>query len=414
MALRDGVAEQDIEPPVTAVPARWAVTAVFFLNGLLLSSYIIRLPSLKADHHLNDGQLGLLATLFGAAAVITMQFVGSVVAQVGSARIIRIALVVMPIMLVGIGLPAGIIEFAVAVFLMGAVHGTLDVAMNAHAVAVERLRQRPVMSGCHAAWSISAILASLLAAALIRAGVTTTANFLIVSGIVLVAGFAVSPLLLPASVDRRSEPRSTTTTPGWRTGWTRTVIRLGLTGFALMICDGAVLTWSVIFLHDNRGNALAAASLAVTAYTAFQTLGRLTGDRLKVRYGEGTLFRVGGAIGTVGFAVAVLGPWLWISIVGFAILGLGTSVLIPLTFSAAGHAGGSGPGAAAVVARFATLAYAGILLGPALIGWIAQGIGLPWTLAALIPLLGIVAAAGLRTGPGPVDADVETRLPESS
>jgi MFS family permease len=129
----------------------------------------------------------------------------------------------------------------------------------------------------------------------------------------------------------------------------------------------------------------------VTAYMAGQTTGRLVGDRLTLRYGARRVFRTGGLIGVVGLAVAVLSPPPGIAITGFAVLGVGASVLLPLTFSAVGHAGGSGPGAAVFVSRFTTFTYAGILVGPALIGWIAQIVGLTWTMAALIPILAAVA-----------------------
>jgi MFS family permease len=110
-----------------------------------------------------------------------------------------------------------------------------------------------------------------------------------------------------------------------------------------------------------------------------------------VRYGAAGLFRAGGLVATVGLALAVLSPDPAGAVAGFAVVGLGGSFLLPLTFSAAGHAGGTGPGAATFVARFTTFTYAGILLGPAAIGWIAQAIGLQWTLGLLVPLLAAVA-----------------------
>jgi MFS family permease len=379
-------------PDTEARRGRWAVTAVFLLNGLTLASYIVRLPSIKVAQHLSDAQLGMVSTVFGAAAIIAMQFVGALVARYGSARVIRIGLVALPLVLVGIGLARGFLGLAVAGVLLGVVHGTLDVSMNGHAVAVERRLGRPIMNGCHGAWSVSAVAASLTGAALIAAHVAVLSHFIGIAAVVTVAGLVVGRYLLPASADRapshdgRSSPQ-----PGWRSGWSRAVIALGLTGTVLMVAEGAVLTWSGVFLHDIRGASLALASLAVTAFTACQTGGRLFGDRLTVRYGAGRLFRTGALVAMVGFAVAVLVPDAAGAVAGFAVVGFGGAFLIPLTFRAAGHAGGTGPGAAGFVARFTTFTYTGILLGPALIGWVAQGIGLQWTLALIVPLLGTVA-----------------------
>jgi MFS family permease len=383
------------------VRGRRAVTAVFFLNGLTLGSYIVRLPSLKVGLQLGTVQLGLVSTLFGVAALVAMQFVGGLVSRFGSARLIRVTMFALPLVLVGVGLGRGFAGLSVAAVVLGGVHGTTDVSMNAHAVAVERRLGRPVMSGCHAAWSVSAAVASLVGAGVIAAGVAPVTHFLGIAAVVLVGGLVVGPFLLPASADRTGVEApgvdgagvdgAGTVVPGRRYGWTRAVVALGLTGFVLMIGEGAALTWSGVFLHDTRGTSLAVASTAITAYTACQTVGRLVGDRLTVRYGAGNLFRAGGLVATAGFALAVLSPHPAGAVAGFAIAGLGGSALMPLTFSAAGRAGGAGPGAAALVARLTTFTYAGILAGPALIGWVAVAIGLQWTLGLVVLLLAAVA-----------------------
>lgn len=393
------------------VRGRWAVTAIFFLNGLTLSTYLVRVPSLKVDHHLSTGQLGLVSTFFGAAALVTMQFVGALVARYGSALLIRLTMFAMPLVLVGIGFTRGFLGLAVVAILLGAVHATTDVSMNAHAVAVERMLGRPVMSGCHAAWSVSAVVASGAGAGLLAAGVPPLAHFIGVAALVLVAGLAVGPSLLPASADRAEvvgqaaagqaaaagdaadgdEAAPAPDRENRRAGWSgRGLLVLGLTGFVLMIAEGSALVWSGVFLHDSRGASLAVASTAVTAYTACQTAGRLVGDRLTMRYGAPRLFLVSGLAATVGLTVAVLSPHPLGVVAGYAIAGIGGSALLPLTFSAAGHAGGTGPGAAAFVARFSTFTYSGVLIGPAIMGWVAELIGLQWTLGLLVPLVALV------------------------
>lgn len=371
--------------------ARWAVTAVFFLNGALLSTYTVRLPSLKAGLGLTDGELGIILTLFGAAALPTMQFAGPLVARFGSARVMRLALVVLPLTLFGIGLSPNFGGVVVAVLLMGMVHGLLDVSMNAHAVAVERTLKQPIMNGCHAAWSLGSVAAALIGAAVIQGGINPAPHFLWFGGVLIVVGTAVSWWLLPPSADRVEKspddpkPRAT-----WRSGWTRTVVVFGMMGFIVLLLESGVSSWSSIFLHDSRGATLTVAALGYTAFTACQTAGRLIGDRLNTRFGRPTLFRFNGVVALAGLAVALLVPSPPVAIAGFALLGLGESVLLPLIFSAVGHAGGDGPGAATFLSRFTTFTYAGLLIGPALIGWSAQGISLFWTLTGLLPLLAVV------------------------
>jgi predicted MFS family arabinose efflux permease len=374
------------------IPGRWPTTAVFFLNGVLLCSYLVRIPSLKAAQHLDDGQLGLVGMLFGASALVTMQFVGAMVARIGTARVIRLGLFAMPLALVMTGLREGVLVFLLAIVALAAVHGTLDVAMNSQAVTRERLAGRPILSGCHAAWSVSAVVASVIGAGMVAFGVSPATDFACIGAVVIVGGLLLGRRLFDAESGTTDIKK---TRVRWRSGWNGTVVRLGLTGFALMLGEGAALGWGAIFLHESRGASLAVASTALTAYTGSQTVGRLRGDRLKTRYGARTMFRVGALVAASGFAIALLSPWPVVCVAGFAIFGLGASSLIPMTYSAAGQAGGDGPDAAVFVSRFTTFTYSGVLLGPALIGAVAQLVGLSWTLATLLPVLLLLAAVSL-------------------
>jgi MFS family permease len=366
------------------------VTAVFFVNGCLVSSYLARIPSIKVEHQLSESQLGIILTLFGAAALVSMQFVGGLVARTGSRRLIGLALAVLPILLAAVGQARGVVQLGIAVALMGLVHGAVDVAMNAHAVAVERLRGRPIMSGCHAAWSVSAVLASLVSAAVTRGGVEIGTQFVIFGAVLLIAGqLATRGLLPPAADQARNEKRST-----WSSGWTRPVLIFGSMGFVVMIGEAAVISWGGVLVHESRGAGLATAGLAFTAFTACQTAGRLIGDRLTERYGADVLFRGCALVAVAGLTVVVAVPFWPAAIAGFALAGLGGSVLLPLIFSAVGRV--AGVEAATAVSRLTTFTYAGILIGPAIVGWFAAGVGLVWTFTGLLPLLlGVAANARL-------------------
>jgi MFS family permease len=373
--------------------ARWSVTEVFFVNGCLVSSYISRIPSLKVEYQLTESQLGVVLTLFGAAALVSMQFVGGLVARFGTRQLIRLALGLLPILLIGVGQARSVVQLGVAVALMGLVHGAVDVSMNAHAVAVERLRGVPIMNGCHAAWSVSAVLASLVGAAVTRAGLGTGTHFLYAGILLLIAGQFATRSLLPSSADRsRTAPAGKRT--GWTAGWTRPVLIFGAMGFVVMIGEAAVISWSGVLLHESRGAGLATAGMAFTAFTAFETIGRLIGDRLTELCGAHVVFRLGALLAVTGLAVVIAVPLWPVSLAGFALVGLGGSVLLPLIFSAVGREGGDA--AATAVSRLTTFTYAGILIGPAVVGWFAGAVGLIWTFAGLLPLfLGVAARSRL-------------------
>lgn len=373
--------------------ARWAITGVFAVNGLLVASYLVRIPSLQSAHGLTDAALAAILTCWGVAAIAAMQLVGGLVARFGSATLIRVSLVALPIALCGIGWADRPWTLAVAVAASGALVGTLDTAMNAHAVLVEHRLGRPIMSSCHAAVSGSAILAAALGAAALHLGISMDTHMLILGVILLPAGLALSARLLPHI--EHDMPERTARRRDGRTGWTRPVLILGVLGMTLMLCEAAVISFGGVFLHSEREATLAQAALGYGAFTLFQTAGRVAGDRLTQRLGRTRLFRLHAIIGLLGVIIVVTGQTSTVSLLGFAVVGYGTSVLVPLVFSAAGRAGGAD--SAHFIAHTTTFIYAGILIGPALVGWSGQLIGLTATFACFIPLLAAVALSAPAT-----------------
>jgi MFS family permease len=377
--------------PTTAGPAQSrarirVATAVFLLNGLTLSTWIVRVPALKRDLTLTDVQVGALGVAFAVAAIAAMQVVGAVVHRYGSATVLRVALVAMPVLLAAAGSAPGPLALAGVAAALGAAHGTTDAAMNAHAVAVERSVERPILNRCHAAWSASAALASLASAGAAGLGVPTRAYLALAGAFLLGAGLVLGLALRPV-VSAPSTPRT-----GRRQGWTRPLVVLGLTGTLLMVCEGSALGWGALLLQDAQGAPLGVATLAVTAYTAAQTAGRLLGDGWSRRHGAARVYRAGALLAAAGLTVAVLAPVPALGILGFAVMGTGMATLLPLTFSAVGVVAGTGSLPHAV-ARFTTFTYGGVLLGPALVGGAAQVAGLPLTLGCLAPGLLVLAVA---------------------
>jgi MFS family permease len=348
--------------------------AVFFLNGLTLCTYLVQLPALKHRLGLSDALLGLISVLFAGAAITAMQVVGRLVHRFGTVGVLRCTLVAMPLLLVAVGTAGRVGVLALAVTALGAVHGTTDAAMNAYAVA----QRRPILNRCHAAWSVSAVLASLVAASAARVG----PEYLFYAGGVLLIGGLLLGLWLREATPVDAEPSRT----GARGGWTRPLVLLGLSGTLLMICEGAALGWGALLLRDHKHASLGVAALAITAYTAAQTVCRLFGDGLHVRFGAPRIYRLGTGVAAAGLLGAVSAPDAWLGVAGFALMGLGMATLLPLTFSSVGTIS-TAEDLPWSVARFATFTYGGVLAGPALIGLVAGIAGLPWTLGALAPAL---------------------------
>ncbi|MEV7806633.1 MFS transporter [Microbispora sp. NPDC088329] len=389
--------------------ARVAVTAVFAVNGALIAAFAVRTPSLKADHGLTEALLGLLIALDGVAALVATRVAGRLAARIGSAWVVRIAAVALPLALLGMGLAGGTVHLAAAMLLVGAANGLLDTGMNAQAVMVERAAHRPIMNGCHAAWSIGSVAGSLTGGAAAQAGMSLATHYLILGAVVTAVVLVVGRGLPAEEPFAGPSPARTDDVAGrraWRAGWTRRVLLLGAMGAAVLACEGAVITWSGVFLHEDRGASLGVASLGLVAFTACQTAGRLVGDRLSARHPARVLVRNGTAMAAAGLTAVVVAPTPLLAVAGFALAGLGLATPLPLIFSAAGHTGAEEGAAAATaaVARLTTMTYSAMLLAPALVGRLAQFLGLTWTLALLVPLLVTVAwkaPAAIRTAIGP-------------
>jgi fucose permease len=371
--------------------ARWAITAVFGGNGMLIASLVVRTPQLKLDLDLSPAQLGLVSAVFGVSAVLAMQVAGALAARVGSGWVVRAAILVLPVGLVGIGSAPNLAALFALLLGFGAVHGLLDVTMNAHAVAVERALGRPIMNGCHAAWSIGAVVGSLAGSAAAQGGMARQAHYAVLAAVLMPAALVCGRSLLPAYADRRAGV-ATPARASWRAGWSRRILAFGAMGATVLTVEAAVANWSGVYLHENLGAPLGTAALGYLAFTACQTAGRLVGDRLQARGSAARLVATGTLVSAAGLTATVLSPWPALAVAGFAVAGIGLASPLPVLFGVVGHLGTSGSGAATTVARFSTMTYSGILLAPALIGWVAELVGLTWTLAGLIPLLALVAS----------------------
>lgn len=380
--------------------AAWPARAVFFLNGLVCASYIASLPALKGVFRLDDGALGGVSFTFAFAALVGMQAMGRLTAVVGAGTVLRVSLLALPLLLITLPSARGLGGLLVAVGAFGAVHGATDAAMNVYAVGIERAHGRRLVNSCHAAWSASAVVASLAMGVTTAAGLDLRVRTTAVAAIALAGGMVVASTLTAGHPVR---PRRRGVRTRRRRRWPRSLLVWGLAGTALMVCEGGVLGWGAVMLHDGRGASLALSAGAVTGFAVGQTAGRLAGDRLAHRYGPRAVFLAAGALGVCGLVVAVLVPEPAVAVAGFAVAGLGMSVLLPLLFSAVGRAASDDSASGLLVTRFTGFVYTGILLGPAVLGIAAGRVGIAVAMGMLVPVLAAVTIVAGRamSGTGP-------------
>lgn len=364
-------------PTNTAAPprrARVAVIIFFMLHGLIFASWIVRIPDIKTQLRLSDGELGLALLGAPAGAVAGQFLVGWLLSKYGSKTITVATAIAWCLLFPLLGLTPHMLVLMFVLFLYGLLAGGFDVAMNAQAATVEKLYGRPIMASFHGTWSVASLIAASIGGFLAGHAVPVELHFLAVSLLVLaVIGFAQRDLV---SEERpiAAERHSFALVP-------RALLPLGMIAFCVLLFEGAVGDWSAVYLRETLGSPPTEAAAAFVVFNLLMTAGRLTGDNLTLRLGPATMVRGGGLLALSGLLIFVLSPPPLLAIFGCALIGAGLACTFPLVISAAARNTGTSPGRA--ISSMATVGYAGNLLGPPLIGGLAELLSLRGALSML-------------------------------
>jgi fucose permease len=363
--------------------------------GLTGGVWMARVPSAKSQVHLSDGTLGIALLAVPVGLVLGAALAERLVDRVGSRVLCRICGVGSCVVLVTPGLAHTLPELMAGLFVIGVVGGTLDVSQNAQGVRVEAAYARPVMTSMHACYSLGAILGSLAGGGLAWAGVALFPSLAAIGVAGALIDGTAGRWLLPGKPDPgtrevslgEASPAPSGTplpkdSPDARRRVRRLVLALAVLGVCGLVGEGAAGDWSAVYLKDNLGTSAGLAALGFSAFSVTMTLGRGVGDRLIRRFGVVSVIRVGGLIATAGLGLALATPAPAVAIAGFTAFGAGLSIVVPQVFAAGGRADPFRPGSG--LAKVVGLGYAGMATGPAIIGLVANSIGLH--LALLIPL----------------------------
>ncbi|WP_300035337.1 MFS transporter [uncultured Roseobacter sp.] len=375
-----------------------AVTAAFLFNGLLFGVWASRVPAFKERFDLEPGALGLLLLALAAGAIVSFPLAGALSEKWGADRLtLRCGWVYGPV-LVGLALAPGPVSLGAALFLFGAVHGSMDVAMNGWGAQCEDRLKRSTMSVFHAMFSLGAGIGAASGYVAVRSGLEPQVHFIIVA---FAGGLTAVAIMIPAVQERVAATPDNTSGPllALPTG---PLVLIGLIAFTASMGEGAIADWSAVFLRTAVGSGKAQAALGYATFSVTMVLVRLSGGRLVERFGPVVTTRASAASAFAGLTTVVLGQTPIVVLGGFALVGAGYAVLMPLAFSRAARDAHVAPGPA--IAAVATLGYGGLLLGPPVIGFVAQmtGLRLSFVLLALLALLAFALAPALRTS-GPRD-----------
>ncbi len=364
--------------------ARIAVTVTFIINGFSAGSFVARIPDFKRILDVSNGTLGLSLLFVSAGVFLALKPAGKYSAKFGSQPVIFFSTIALALSYLLLGFLFSLTWFWITLFIFGFVLATQDVSMNAHAVVVEQRAGRRLMSVFHAMFSVGTLFGGILGGVFSQLEITPLSQALLLALAYIVAALLVRPLLLPASADTHHFGDEK------RAKHPFIFVILGLFGLFAALSEGAAGDWGGVLARETFGATPFISTLPYIVFCTAMIIGRLSGDYLAHRFGASKVIAAGGVIAGTGLSAGLLIGGIPAIMVAWFLLGIGLSVVIPLMFSAAGtialtkYSGVIAPSEA--VAKVSGVSYFGFVIGPPLIGFIADAFELRWTLMLLVGL----------------------------
>ncbi|TMU96132.1 MFS transporter [Brucella haematophila] len=363
---------------------RIAVALLFLANGYIFGGWAPKIPEFAARLGLDSAGMGLMILVFGIGSLSMMPVAGALSAQRGSGAVVRIfAIAFIPALLI-IALVPNVVTAVIVMFYFGGTMAAMDVAMNANAVAVEKSMRRAIMSSCHAFWSLGGLIGAASGGFLIaQFGSTVHA---LVSTVVAAVLIAVAwPSVIADKFHHPSGEKQKLTLPRNPLPWL-----VGVMALFSMVPEGAIIDWSAYHMRQDLGASVTLAGFGFAAFSFSMAVMRFAGDLVRDRFGAVRTLRACTVIAIIGMLIVGFSTDPYVSLVGFAICGIGISNMVPIAFSMAGNMPGVNPSVGLSIAT--TLGYSGMLVAPSLIGFVASHSGFGVVFIALPALLLVVLA----------------------
>ncbi|MEV8512627.1 MFS transporter [Dactylosporangium sp. NPDC051484] len=371
--------------------ARVAVAGAYFVQGFCFAGLLTQVAALQRKFGFDDTQLSLVLLAVPVVAGVGSVVAGLLSARLGSSPVLRAGGPGVCLAITLAGFAAQRWQLYVALAFVGLMLGLVDATMNMQGVGVERRYRRPVLNSFHAAWSAGAILGALATSGTAHLGWSIGASLGAVAATGVVLALLVGPGQLRRAEEALQTPAATQAATETQIPW-RPIILVGVAMMLMFVADSAVSNWSSVFIEKALHASTSVAALGLAAYQTTMLLGRTAGDRLVSRFSPTAVVSVGGVVGGLGLILVAASGTPALSIAGFAVVGLGLSLVVPQSFSAAGRLDPAGTGIA--IARVNLFNYVGFVVGAGMIGAVAESLSLRW--AFVIPAVlvaGIVALA---------------------
>jgi MFS family permease len=343
---------------------RAAVSALFFLQGIGFASWTSRIPSIQQRLNLNEAQLGIVLLAIPVGLLFSIPFSGWSVAKMGSRKIALVSIICYGLVLITLGLAETRFQLMACLFVFGFFGNMANIAVNTQAVGVEAIYGRSVMASFHGMWSIAGFIAASIGWAMISANVEPYKHFILICMFSLVSIMIVFRYTLKEDYNKQQEGQKIFVMPD------KSLLNLGVIAFCAMICEGTMFDWSGVYFKKV---VMAEKEWIGAGYTAFMSTmatGRFFADWFTTKFGIQKTLRLSGILIASGLMVSVLFPYLLSSILGFLLVGFGVSSVVPLVYGTAGRSKVMSAGVA--IAAVSTIGFFGFLIGPPLIGMIAE------------------------------------------
>jgi len=356
---------------------RIAVALTYFCMGLCFATWASRIPDIKTALKLTDAALGTILFALPVGQFLMMPFSGRLVTRFGSRNVILFALPAYTLCLTNLGLANNGWQLASGLFLFGIFGNMCNISINTQGIATEKIYNRPIMSAFHGGWSIAGFTGAFVGLIMIHLKVPPYTHFWIVVSLVVV----IISLNAGKLVQGKATPTMASSKKRFFSKPDSTLLQLGVIGFCSMASEGAMFDWSGVYFKDVVQTPSSLVILGYTSFMIMMSAGRFIADGLVLRFGRKRLLQVSGIMISSGLFISVLFPYLVTSTIGFMMVGLGVSSIVPSVYSAAGRQGKVAPGIA--LATVSSVSFLGFLMGPPLIGYISAAAGLRYSFAVI-------------------------------
>ncbi len=351
--------------------SRFSVSTFFFVNGVLYATWTARLPELQAFFSMSNAELGTLLFVHALGAVVAMPFIGWLALRFSSKTTTRVSGVVFCLFISLIALSRNLVLVNALFFIIGLAAGSLDVSMNGQAVYVERKKGKPIMSSFHALFSIGMAFGAGLGALFTKFDISLTTNFMIMAALGIIALIVTSPDLVDADPEEKDVDSKK---GGGFVLPTKAILPLAIIAFCCMLGEGSMADWSAIYMTKVVGQSETFGAIAFGAFAVAMTIGRIFGDYVTFKLGKENLLIWNGIFALAGLILALMFTNEWATLIGFFLIGIGLSTVVPIVYGAAGNAVGVEPSVG--IAMATTIGYSGFFIGPPVIGYLADEFGL--------------------------------------